>query len=75
MSVGDIMAADSFHCPICNALYKVVKVEAGPETPDVERIACRNCGAPLTAREGTLILKYFLVQRPERVHRLRKVAR
>ena len=68
------MAAKSFHCPNCYALYKVVKVEAGPETPDVE-IACRNCGGPLTAREGNLVLKYFLVGKPERVHRLRKVAR
>jgi hypothetical protein len=73
-SVGGVIMADSFHCPNCYALYKVVKVEAGPETPDAE-IACRNCGGPLTGREGNLVLKYFLVQRPERVHRLRKVAR
>ena len=36
--------ADSFHCPNCYALYKVVKIEAGPETPDAE-IACRNPAA------------------------------
>jgi hypothetical protein len=29
----------------------------------------------LTGREGNLVLKYFLVSRPERVHRLRRVAR
>ena len=69
------MVGDSFHCPNCNALYKVVKVEAGPETPDVEVVTCRSCGGPLAAREGNFVLKYFLVRKPERVHRLRKVAR
>ena len=68
------MSADSFHCPNCNALYKLVKVEAGPETANAE-ITCRICGGPLTARDGNLVLKYFLVRKPERVHRLRKVAR
>ena len=34
LSVGRIMTTGkpSFHCPNCNALYEVVKVEAGPET-------------------------------------------
>jgi hypothetical protein len=59
------MAADSFHCPNCNALYRVVKVEAGPETPDAE-ITCRNCGGSLTSREGNLVLKYFLVRKPKK---------
>ena len=68
------MPADSFHCPNCNALYKLVKVEAGPETPDAE-ITCCICGGPLIGRDGSLVLKYFLVRKPERVHRLRKVAR
>ena len=41
------MAADkpsSFHCPNCNALYRVVEVEAGPDTVDCERagIAARH---------------------------------
>jgi hypothetical protein len=67
------MPADPFHCPNCNAFYRVIKVEAGPETPDTE-IACRNCGGPLTGREGNWVLKYFLVRKPERVYQL-KVAR
>ena len=65
------MAADKpspFHCPNCNALYRVVEVEAGPDTIDCE-VTCRNCGAPLASRRGNLILKYFLVGKPERTTR------
>jgi hypothetical protein len=29
-------AGNRFNCPNCNALYQVVKVEAGPETIDRE---------------------------------------
>ena len=42
----------SFHCPNCNALYQVVKVEAGPET-GYRAINCRACGAPLPPREAS----------------------
>jgi hypothetical protein len=63
------MAADPFYCPNCSAFYRVVKVEAGPETPDTV-ITCRNCGGPLTGREGNWVFKYFLVRKPERVHAL-----
>ena len=52
-----------FDCPNCNALYKVVRVEADPLTADSE-ITCRNCDAPLQGREGASVLKYFLVGRP-----------
>ena len=31
----------SFACPSCDALYELVKVEAGPETVDGE-VACRS---------------------------------
>ena len=71
------MAADkpsSFYCPNCNALYRVVEVEPGPETVDRE-ITCRSCGIPLASRKGNLVLKYFLVRKPERTHRLRKSVR
>ena len=57
------MTADkpsSFHCPNCNALYRVVEVEPGPETVERE-ITCRSCGAPLASRKGNLVLKYSLV--------------
>ena len=65
------MAADelsSFHCPNCNALYQVVKVDAGPETVDRE-ITCRCCDAPLIGREGNLVIKYFLRWKAERVQK------
>ena len=40
----------SFTCSNCEALYKVVKVEAGPETIFSE-VTCRVCGAPVPNRE------------------------
>jgi hypothetical protein len=62
------MAADkpsSFHCPNCNALYQIVKVEAGPETVGRE-ITCLCCEAPLIGREGNLVVKYFLLPKARR---------
>ncbi len=52
-----------FSCPHCGAAYEIVRAEAGPETVDRE-ITCRRCGGPLHGREGGLVLKYFLVERP-----------
>src|SRR5271155_594708 len=54
-----------FNCPNCNALYQVVKAEAGPETVDRE-ITCRACGGPLVGREGNFVLKYFLLRKAAR---------
>ena len=54
-----------FTCASCDALYQVVKAEAGPETRDGE-IACRVCGAPLAPRDGEFVLKYFLLRKAER---------
>ncbi len=51
-----------FNCPNCNALYQLVKAEAGPET-DNREINCRACGAPLPARDGLLVCKYFLLRK------------
>jgi hypothetical protein len=51
------------NCVDCNALYHLIKVEAGPETVDRE-LNCRACGAPLPAREGQFVLKYFLLRKP-----------
>jgi hypothetical protein len=56
---------DSFVCPNCDALYELVKVEAGPETVD-RAIACRSCGALLSGREGKFVLKYFLLRKAAR---------
>ena len=54
------------HCSNCQALYQVVKAEAGPETVDLE-IACRVCNGPLTARQGQFVLKYFLLREASRL--------
>jgi hypothetical protein len=40
----------SFTCPNCEALYEIVKVEAGPETI-FSAVTCRVCGAPVPNRE------------------------
>jgi hypothetical protein len=50
-----------FNCQNCNALYHLLKVEAGPETID-RKLNCQACGAPLPARDGQFILKYFLLR-------------
>jgi hypothetical protein len=42
---------NSFTCPSCQALYHLVKVEAGPETVD-HALTCLACGAPLPNRES-----------------------
>jgi hypothetical protein len=40
-----------FNCVNCNALYHLIKAEAGPETVDRE-LPCRVCGTPLPSRQG-----------------------
>jgi DNA-directed RNA polymerase subunit RPC12/RpoP len=54
-----------FNCVDCNALYHLIKVEAGPETVDRE-LNCQACGARLPARDGQFVLKYFLLRKPSR---------
>jgi hypothetical protein len=61
--MAEQMAA-AFDCPYCGARYKVVRVEADGVSAD-RPIACCNCGAPLRGREGKLVVKYFLVRRPQ----------
>jgi DNA-directed RNA polymerase subunit RPC12/RpoP len=55
-----------FACSNCNALYQVIKADAGPETTNKPEVACHICGTPLPAREGPLILKYFLLRKAGR---------
>ena len=55
----------SFTCPNCQALYEVVKVEAGPETT-LREVTCLSCGGPLLAREGKFVLKYFMLREASR---------
>ena len=59
MAGGRPPSFNSFTCPNCQALYHVVKVEAGPETV-FQEVPCRVCGEPLVGREGNFVLKYFL---------------
>jgi predicted RNA-binding Zn-ribbon protein involved in translation (DUF1610 family) len=61
----------SFACPNCNALYQVIRQQAGPETVNHE-VTCRACGGPLPNREGKFILKYFLLRKSGRIQRWRK---
>ena len=62
-------AAVHFNCPHCNALYQIIKVEAGPETISDRWVTCRNCARALPAREGNSVIKYFLFgKRPGLIH-------
>ena len=61
-------AFNSFTCPNCQALYQVVRVEAGPETNNRE-ITCSVCDAPLLGRKGKFVLKYFLLRKAIRSRR------
>jgi hypothetical protein len=61
----------TFHCPNCNALYQVVKVEAGPETLNRE-ITCRSCGGPFPNREGKFVIKYFLLRNAARIQKWKR---
>jgi hypothetical protein len=66
-SVGRVVATGTqfFNCPNCNALYQIIKAEAGPETVDRE-ISCRVCVGPLPGREGKFVVKYFLLRKAGR---------
>ena len=46
-----------FECATCEAVYKVVRVEAPAERD--RPLTCLSCGAPLRSREGKFALKYF----------------
>ena len=47
-----------FDCPTCQAVYRVVEAEAGPESSD-DDVPCRRCGGFLPGRRGEYVLKYF----------------
>jgi DNA-directed RNA polymerase subunit RPC12/RpoP len=53
------METKSFRCSTCDAVYKIVIIEAPPA--DDKPIECVSCGAPLVARIGRHALKYFRV--------------
>jgi predicted RNA-binding Zn-ribbon protein involved in translation (DUF1610 family) len=58
-----------FSCPACGVEYKVVRMEAASDKTSDEQVECRNCGGLLDARDGTFILKYFLVGPPKKSRR------
>ena len=60
-----------FKCPNCEALYHIVKVEAGPQSADRE-ITCLARGGPLPAREAKFVMKYFLLRKPGRIQKWRR---
>ena len=72
MAGGRPPSFNSFTCPNCQALYHVVKVEAGPETV-FQDVACRVCRGSLLGHEGNLVLKYFLLREAGRVQKSRRV--
>ena len=55
----------------CNALYQIVKVEAGPETVD-RQVTCRTCGGPFPGREGKFVIKYFLLRNAGRIQKWKR---
>jgi predicted Zn finger-like uncharacterized protein len=63
MAGGKPPSFNAFTCPDCQALYDLVKVEAGPETT-LQEVKCLSCGEPLPARDGgEFVLKYFLLRK------------
>jgi len=66
-NVGRVVATGTkfFNCPNCNALYQIIKVEAGPESVDRE-IAWLACRRPLPWREGNSVVKYFMLRKAGR---------
>jgi predicted Zn finger-like uncharacterized protein len=66
MAGGRPPSFNSFACPNCQALYDLVKVEAGPETT-IDEVKCLSCGGLLPARDGNLVLKYFLLRKGARM--------
>ena len=64
-------ALNFFTCPNCNALYQLVRVEAGHEAFQRE-LTCRSCGAPFPARDGKFDFKYFMLRRAARAQRWKR---
>jgi hypothetical protein len=57
---------ETFSCPRCHAVYKLVRVKTPPEPGD-HPVACLHCGDALAPRENEFLLKYFLVERPRSI--------
>jgi hypothetical protein len=51
--------AELFNCPNCDAQYRLVRAEAGPESLN-GRIECYHRGGPLKGREGRFTSTCFM---------------
>jgi predicted Zn finger-like uncharacterized protein len=54
---------ETFSCPHCHAVYKLVRVKT-PAEPGDHPVACLHCGHALAPRHNEFLLKYFLIERP-----------
>jgi hypothetical protein len=54
-------AESSFKCPTCDALYQVVKINAGQEAIGRET-TCQVCGAQFPAQQGKLISNIYIAE-------------
>jgi len=61
MPAAEAPRVTRFNCPNCDAIYDLVRTEAGSIATDRE-LVCLTCGAPLQSREGRFILKYLLLE-------------
>jgi hypothetical protein len=52
--------AEPYICPLCEAEFKRIQLEAAPETVNAYA-HCPACGTALPGREGPTLFKYFLV--------------
>jgi hypothetical protein len=55
-----------FLCPSCGAKYRLTHMEAANEP--TKPVACIICEEPLSARDGEFFNKYFLIERPRKLH-------
>jgi predicted Zn finger-like uncharacterized protein len=61
----------SFACPDCQALYQLVRDEAGPLESD-RKVACHKCGVPFPNRKGKFNLHYFLLREASLAQRAKR---
>jgi predicted Zn finger-like uncharacterized protein len=53
--------SETFVCPACDAVYKVVRLDVGPTSERMTTLVrCLSCGRTMPGADGTEILKYFL---------------
>jgi hypothetical protein len=53
----------TFNCLSCEAEYKIITIEAPSDRPR-GKIGCLRCDALFPSGEGSVVLKYILVEPP-----------